>query len=483
MVQLIRLLQPAFTTSSSNASWSNRLLEPAYLKKDSRIAISSISIPITQTITITDANNKFDFRCKATDNFTKGTLTNGRYQMQEFIDAINQQFVDNLTFDVASQIGFYMKLIPTVQGYGTLANLYFNRTKLTSFDNPEMSKITQNAGAYTVNGSSAPIGSCYAVDKSLFQINGTSIYSIEVSIVGALMCFITSDDIISPIQTDTMDYYINVNPAGTYVYLNKATGVEVDSNIACVADDTIDIQLNKGFIRYVVYDDAGNEKFLFQNTVKLDLSLFYRAGVILAADNTKVMIPQITSSPDYSLSSDEKSLTYDLSNFVNTIDVDVRDTELSVIPVPPVATNTKFTMKFSPTLNTILGFRSNTLEKTGSSGIFTAYNPIYQIVAKNLVITSPSFAALMCYDTNIGYQRRRPILGCFSCVATDQGSVININYPNPIFLDLKFAQDSFLNNIQIEIYTDSDDDPTSANPTGENIISVNDQCQIVLLID
>lgn len=473
MPKLIRLISGAEDT----ADFSNFFQEDIRLKKNSRVALQSISIQLDDKNIIVDDNNRF-FQIQVIgpqvsrnppllNPLHRVSLQKGNYNSDTFILEINRAINAALVWTDRQGVFDEFQCVWTQQqsGKGQLLNIQWNCVSNDTDDSIAVATKQVELLGDTITKTGADANWDYLYTDIAFS-RGVGYFIATVSnannqMDGLCMGLIANVPQSNVTSLEPGDYAFAVySEGGRYHIVNK--GNDLRTTYVPQDGDIIQFTLSEGVITASISNRAA--PIIFGTFAYNYPDIFHGAISMYSTGNT-MTDPSFTPSPY-------------MSNSVSGVSYHTLNEELtsanyasSNLGAKPSTKSTAHAMILPPSTQKLLGFGRTNYSLVLNTGSFLASNPmIDDAIPSSLIIECPSLH-LNSYD-GAGH-RRRNILAIVPALDT-QGNNQFYMPSYPIYIDLHNADEQIFNNIQVRVL-DNNDYPVPINPDSG--------CTLALLID
>ena len=464
MPKLIRLISGADAT----ADFSNFFQEDIRLKKNSRVALQSISLQLDdKNIQVDATNNTFDIQVARTAPRRAASLIVGKYNTDTFLSEINRAINSALVYNdrngnydefqcVWSKTLINSKKVLNIQ-WNTQSNDFGTGIKpvLVGLN---VVDAANNASTITKTGADgnwdylyAPTGFSRGVGTFSCMLSNAN-----NSMDGVCVGFLANQPEASITGLPPSSYVFAIYSVnGRYRVVKEGNDVPVPPATAVPTDgDRITFILSQGTISLTI----GATPIA---TLAYTYPLLLHGAVSCLTDGNQLEDISITPSP-YMVSSVAGQ------NIVQ-YNEDLQNTNYSSnVGAAPTGATSVHSLYLTPGSQNLLGFGNAAYSYQAQSGVYAAIHPmIDDAVPSSLIIECPSLH-LNSYD-GAGH-RRRNILAVVPALDT-QGNNQFFMPSYPIYIDLHNADEQIFNNIQMRVL-DNNNFPVPINPDSGCVIAV-----------
>lgn len=494
-MRLIRLVsnQPTGNIPLLKSEFENYFSDNLIIKAGGKIGLLNASIPLNKKeIKITSENNEFQFR--TADSVAYHTINLGGdalYTIDEFIQLFKHSSWSQLTFAIASNIGFLLNLSVNPLTSTLSLTSYRCRSLGMSLD-PDFTIIKNiTFAANALSRTIPPVGNR---DNTAFLYSrlpallSCSYFRVRINVVDDFVFGLT--DTLNGDLALTLDdgdvkyamsiYTVNIGTPGATTYLyytdkdEQMTKVEL-ADYTPANNDIFSIEIENGKVFYRVYRNTANPHICEFGDYEIDQFTPQHVVLGLRGGNVSTSLPDIFYDPMYKINN-SKQIEYN-DTLPNVYAINESDSNFDIgfgaMPTPPGNLNILFTLNFTkPGLREILGYETDTLAYKGISKTFVSPNPYNMLtIPSTLVIEIPTIK-LNSYDGLLG--TRRNILAVLPNQQVVNEERLLYSVQNPIMLDIDNQFDINLRSIRARISNGDDDG---------SLLEVFDRIELTLLID
>lgn len=463
MPKLIRLISGGEET----ADFSNFFQEDIRLKKNSRVALQSISIQLEDKNIIVDSNNNtFDIQVVGSKPRRTVRLTTGNYNSDTFIDELNRALNAALVWDDRNGNYDEWQAIWS-KGITTTANLLSIQWNTVANDtDADIKSATSGitAATNTITKSGADGNWDYMYAQTAFS-RGVGFFMGTISNANAVMngvCigFLSSIPESTITELPPSSYWLAVyTDANRYRVI--VNGNDMPTTYIPQADDIISFTLSEGVITIAIRNRP-NPIILASKNYPYPVLL--HGAVSLKSTGNLVTDPSYTPCPYMVSSVAGEHLISNNDDFTTA-------NYITNVGATPSGRASVHSIYMSDSVKRLMGYGKSTYSYTLQTGNFLASNPMVDdAVPSSLIVECPTLH-MNSYD-GAGH-RRRNILSIIP--AMEIQGINQVYMPTyPIYIDLHNSDEQLFNNIQIRVL-DNNNDPVAINPDSG--------CAIALLID
>lgn len=458
-MKLLRLI----SQDETEADFMCMLQEPITLKPESKICLQNISLFLEDSITVSKDNRGFELVSQSLTDpnlfpVSQAIMNEGTYELPDFLTEVAR----------AANVGLYNPLGPIgVEPEG-------NFMEITTSSADSKLKISYNLSALTENNH---------LDFAGVSFDGTVSYEKSATADEDAWAF-TNSNILAGLSNGQLyaqaevsndngsmeQIAIGLAPYDTFSNAQKATGADKSmppqSYTLCVftktatASDVYWIKRRDNTETATGCEIQDGDTVQFgQGRMNVDENAAFSTELIIQvkrADGNIVRLYQETSRYN--------QFYHFGCSFLNETSLirDIRFSESSLGKQQsgPTGTIPNYSLFFSQGSALLLGFNSRRSEEiTGGTGSWTANNTLYETIVPPSILVEIPTIPLMSYDTEVGYNKRRPIL---AVVPSVELNIINesvaYSAPFPVFIDINNKTSDLLNTIRVRIL-DTDNQP------------------------
>jgi hypothetical protein len=451
-MKLVRLI----SNKETEADYTCMLQEPITLEPNSKICLQNLSLFLNDIIEITSENRGISLVAKTLTTgedvvLSQGIMNIGKYEILEFVDEVARALnigLNNPVGDFPQETNF-MEITTKLNSDNQLVITY-NLANTTDDDHITLAGLV-NDGANNYTKPVGPDPDAYAFMFSNLpatMTNGQLYCETELSadngaLDGCVFGLANWNDfnIASQLTIPTMPPASYTLAAYTEVdtyRIKKRDGTTEDTDVEFQDGDVI--QFAQGRV-----NDPGNAPFeslliiqvkradgniveLYHETSRYNQLYHYGVSLLNATD----MVRNV--------------------KFVESVAGGQQEA--------PTAPFNQYRLVMSDQSAELLGFNTRTTGYiTGASNSWTALNSIYSnLIPSSIVVEIPTLP-LLSYDTEVGYTKRRPLLGVIPSVSLDVNTnSIAYSTPFPVFIDINNKNKELLNTIRVRVL-DTENEP------------------------
>jgi len=459
-MKLLRLI----SQDETEADFMCMLQEPITLKPESKICLQNISLFLEDSISVNADNRGFELVSQSVIDPTllplsQAIMNEGRYELPDFLIEVAR----------ALNIGLYNPLGPigvepeqnfmeiTTSQENSKLKISYNLSQLTANNHLDFAGVSYDGTVSYEKSATADADAWSFTNSNILAIlsNGQLYAQAEVSNDNGSMEDIaiglapyetfsnaqkaTGADKSMPPQSYTLCVFTKPSITSDVYWIKRRDNTETATG--CEIQDGDVIQFGQGRMNV----EPGSSVFTPQLIIQ-----------VKRADGNIVRLYQETSRYNQFY-----HFGCSLLNDTSLIrDIRFSESSLGKQQSAPEGAIPNYSLVFSQDSSLLLGFNSRRSEEiTGGTGSWTANNTLYETIVPSSILVEIPTIPLMSYDTEVGYNKRRPIL---AVVPSVELNIINesvaYSTPFPVFIDINNKTSELLNTIRVRIL-DTDNQP------------------------
>ena len=459
-MKLLRLI----SQDETEADFMCMLQEPITLKPESKICLQNLSLFLEDSVSVSTENRGFGLVAQALTDplelpISEGLMNVGRYEIPDFVVEVARALNIGL-YNPLGPIGVepeqnFMEITTSVQD--SKLKISYNLSQLTANNHLDFAGVSFDGTVSYEKSATANEDAWAFTNSNILAIlsNGQLYAQAEISNDNGSMEEIaiglapyetfsnaqkaTGADKSMPPQSYTLCVFTKVATESDVYWIKRRDGTETATG--CEIQDGDIIQFGQGRMNV----EPGSSPFTPQLIIQ-----------VKRADGNIVRLYQETSKYNQFY-----HFGCSFHNDTSLIrDIRFSESVLGKQQSAPEGAIADYSLSFSQDSSLLLGFNSRQSEKiTGGTGSWTANNTLYETIVPSSILVEIPTIPLMSYDTDAGYNKRRPIL---AVVPSVELNIINesvaYSTPFPVFIDINNKTSDLLNTIRVRIL-DTDNQP------------------------